>query len=203
VVAIIVAQTFNPEGPLSGVSAPPQQNEIEIGNAHTPDNTQRPPANNAGPSGLTSDPLEPDVSPNFGILGWPSSEYDDVFGGGEPSSPLEKVHARFTEEPRDESWASAMESGISHALVKSDATARITVDYVRCHTTICEVSGFMPDSMENPQLDPRSLLPDDLGEGWWQGRISTGIGEHTYEGEGITRFIIIIAEPRIFLSASE
>lgn len=137
---------------------------------------------------------------NLQTLQWPASEYEAVFSS--PSS-LRKVHENFINEPRDESWASAMESGISQELVRSDETVDITVAYVECRSTICEVAGFMPDRMPNPDPDPYKLFPNDLGSGWWQGRIDMGVGAHTYDGEGITRFIVIIAEPDVFLSASD
>jgi len=200
---VVATQVLKTEAPRRGASVAPQQNEIEIKNAPLAEHAQPVPAINTGTSSKNSGLMAPDTSPDFDILDWLSSEYDAVFGYSEPSSPLEKVHVRFTDEPRDESWASAMESGISQALVRSDATARMTVEYVRCHSTICEVAGFMPDRMKNPQLDPYSLFPNDLGAGWWQGRIDFGIGTHTYGDEGITRFIVIIAEPEIFLSASK
>jgi hypothetical protein len=155
------------------------------------------------PSTKTDSTSSSAASPDSGVLRWPASEYEAVFGLGEPLSPLQKVHADFVDEPRDASWASAMESGISQALVRSDATAEISVAYVECRSTICEVAGFVPDRMQNPELDPYSLFPDDLGAGWWQGTIDMGIGTHTYDDEGITRFIVIIAEPDAFLTASE
>ena len=143
------------------------------------------------------------TSPVPESLHWPASEYEAVFGLGEPSSPLQKVHADFVDEPRDASWADAMEAGITQALVQSDATAKITVAYVECRSSICEVAGSMPAGAHLSRPDPYSLFPENLGEGWWQGRIDMGIGTYTYEGEGIIRFIVIIAEPTTFLAASE
>lgn len=143
------------------------------------------------------------TSPASNSLHWPASEYEAVFGLREPSSSLQKIHADFVNEPRDASWADAMEAGITQALVRSDATAEITVAYVECRSTICEVAGFMPEGAAHSEPDPYSLFPENLGEGWWQGRIDMGIGTHTYETEGVTRFIVIIAEPETFLAASE
>lgn len=121
------------------------------------------------------------------------SVYDVVFGRPEPGNPLWETHLAFTNEPRDESWASAMESGISQHIAKSETSDWATVDKIECRSTICEVLGFMPDAMENPELEPHNLISDGFGLGWWQGvgkEVMTR--QHTYDAEGITRFMLII-----------
>ena len=157
------------EPPQDGQTVAPYQDVTQIANTASTSLEQSASAgNNAAPSDESEKtPLE--TALDFSVLDWPASEYDAVFGQPDPWSPLQKVHARFASEARDESWANAMESGISQALVRSDVTAKITVAYVSCRSTICEVAGFMPDRMTNPDLDPNNLFPDDLGAGWWQG----------------------------------
>lgn len=121
-----------------------------------------------------------------------SSVYDVVFGT-DTYSPLSKVHMHFKREPRDESWASAMEIGIGHSIERSEQTSWATVEQIECRSTICEVAGFMPDNMQNPEFDPYKLFSDDFGVGWWQGPLDMSLRQHTYEEEGITRFLFIIA----------
>ena len=129
-------------------------------------------------------PAEPDL---------PQSVYDVVFGQPQPDNPIEAAHLAFTNEPRDESWASAMESGIREHIRGSEALEWATVDKIECRSSICEILGRMPDSMYNPGLNSQDLISDGFGLGWW-----TGVGmevmsrEHTYEDEGITRFMLII-----------
>ena len=104
------------------------------------------------------------------------------------------IHRAFKEEERDESWASAMESGLGLAIQRSQATNWATIVEIECRTSICEVRGYMPDPMENQELDPGSLLTGDLGAGWWQGSVDMISSTHTYEGEDVTRFVLIIAD---------
>jgi hypothetical protein len=120
------------------------------------------------------------------------SIYDDVFGRPEPGNPLSELHFEFKDEPRDESWASAMESGISQQIAKSGTGDWATVENIECRSKICEVQGFMPDTMEHPELDPHVLLTDGFGTGWWQGGMNIMTRQHTFDGEGITRFMLII-----------
>ncbi len=123
----------------------------------------------------------------------PQSAYDVVFGQPQPGNPIEAAHLAFINEPRDESWASAMESGIREHVRGSDAIEWATVDKIECRSSKCEILGRMPDLMYNPELNPQDLISDGFGLGWW-----TGVGmevmtwEHTYEEEGITRFMLII-----------
>lgn len=58
----------------------------------------------------------------------------------------------------------------------------------------------MQDAMKHPELDPSHLFPEDLGVGWWQGRVNMAVGQHTFEGEPFTRFIVIIADAEVFLN---
>ncbi|MDJ0750147.1 MAG: hypothetical protein QNJ11_11720 [Woeseiaceae bacterium] len=106
-------------------------------------------------------------------------------------------------EPRNESWAAAMESGISTAIASPEPTSPITVEHIECRSTICEIAGYLPDTMGHSDVHPADILPEDIGAGWWQGRIDTGVGVHTYEGEPFARYIIIIADAEVFLNATE
>ena len=122
----------------------------------------------------------------------PESVYDIAFGRPEPGNLLWEIHADFESQPRDESWASAMESGIRLHIVDSEATEWATVEEVECRASICEVRGFMPDAMEHPDLDPYELISGDFGTGWWQGGINVMTRQHTFNSEEITRFMLIM-----------
>ncbi|MGH6947795.1 MAG: hypothetical protein ACREDZ_10745 [Kiloniellales bacterium] len=127
-----------------------------------------------------------------------STVYDVVFGNDD-GSPLSQIHSQFKNEQRDNSWADATESGIRLSIAKSGANDWATVEHIECRATICEIAGFMPDRMQHPELDPRELFPDDFGIGWWQGQIDMALRTHTYDDEGITRFLIIVANTRVFV----
>jgi hypothetical protein len=121
------------------------------------------------------------------------SVYDAVFGQPNPNSPIEAIHFAFIHESRDESWASAMESGIIQNIDRSEATNWASVDKIECRSTICEILGSMPDTMDSPHLHPQDLIPDGFGLGWWTGvgmEISTWT--HSYQDEGIERFVLMI-----------
>lgn len=122
-----------------------------------------------------------------------ASVYDIVFDDNDPYSPLSLVHTLFLAEQRNESWASAMEGGIRGSIVWTEVTSSITVEQVECRFTICEVSGYMPDDMIGLQTDPRDVFSDEFGVGWWHGDYTMVLRQHTYDDEGINRFLIIIA----------
>jgi hypothetical protein len=124
-----------------------------------------------------------------------ASVYDVVFDS-DSSSPLSKIHGAFKREEKNESWANAMEEGIRLTIAKSEAKDWAHVESVECRATICEVAGFMLDTQDNQERDPRDLFPDDFEVGWWQGQgsISMPVRQHSYEEEGITRFLIIVAD---------
>ncbi len=121
------------------------------------------------------------------------SAYDVAFNDDDPSSPLSQVHALFRAQPRNESWASAMEDGIRGSIVQTEATTGITIEYVECRSTICKVAGYMPSVSIEPQPDPRDIFLEQFGEGWWHGEPDMALRQHSYQDEGIERFLIIIA----------
>lgn len=68
-------------------------------------------------------------------------EFDVVFGEPISASPLSLIHARFMHEPRDESWAIAMESGINQAVVRSDVTDPLTIEHVEYRMSNVDLRG--------------------------------------------------------------
>lgn len=132
--------------------------------------------------------------------GRPSSEpslaeesvYDVVFGG--LGGPLQNVYAAYKDEPRDDAWAGAMESGIKLSMEKSQI-AWATVEHVECHNTICVVFGYMHDSADSRERDPYSVLGQSFGDGWWQGPVDMALRQHSYDGEDIRRFAVLITSP--------
>lgn len=177
-----------------------------------PTNEDTFPESQSGPESASSDPLDetagdsinspaPTGSENRTNSQGPTesmqvqSAYDVVFGEPDPSNPLWEAHLAFTVEPRNEAWAITVESSIRSHIANSGANDWATVDKIECRSTICEVLGLMPDAMLNPELDPNNLLGDGFGVGWWQGvgqEVMTR--QHTYDGEGITRFMLIIVQ---------
>jgi hypothetical protein len=175
----------------------PSSNEydtLEIRPVHLPDHS-RPdnpsPEDNAHNAELADEQLASD-SQVSGRTVRIRDAYDVAFGEQQHDDSLSELHHRFKNEPRDEAWATAMESGISQHIATSGSVDWATVEHIECRTRICEVLGLMPDAMENPEMDPYALLPDGFEVGWWQGGLEILQRDHTYDGEGITRFMLII-----------
>ncbi len=96
-----------------------------------------------------------------------------------------------------------MESGIVQAISHTEATSHITVEHVECRSTICEVAGHMPYVASDSEIGPSAIFTEDLGAGWWQGRINMGVGQHAFQDEQVMRFIIIVANSEVFLEVTE
>jgi hypothetical protein len=145
----------------------------------------------ASPPNIPSDGIRTE-NQNDAVQLW--SAYDISFEDSDPNSPLSQIHIQFKNQQRDESWAAAVEAGIRGSINPVAAT-RIgaTVEHVECRSTICEVAGFMPDIMGRSQPDPRDIFVDNFGVGWWQGDFSMAVRQHSYQDEGIRRFLVIIA----------
>ena len=115
--------------------------------------------------------------------------YDEIIGPPTRMTTIPNIHADFKNEPRDESWASAMESGIRHHIANSGTGDWAVVEYIECRSNTCEIAGYSMGGTEN---HPGNLLAGDFGAGWWQGHFNVYSTRHTYEGEEIPRFILIV-----------
>lgn len=100
---------------------------------------------------------------------------------------LPELHAMFEREPRDETWAYAMEAGINDYIANRWAGDGTVVEYVECRSQHCEIAGYVHDGYENKSA---SILGAIRKEGWWQGGNST----HSTGGniDGLNRFVIIL-----------
>jgi len=118
------------------------------------------------------------------------SRYRDLVGplpGDQPSSS--ELHALFENEPRDEPWAYAMETGINDHIATYGAGEATVVEYVECRSRFCEIGGF--ESGDNAG-GFSSTYGDMRRSGWWQAE-----GGSNYilggQAEGGSRFVIIIS----------
>jgi len=116
--------------------------------------------------------------------------YEDLVAQrhGQPRVSFADIHKIFKNEPRDEPWAAAMESGINHYLANSGTGEWAVVEYVECRSKICEIAGYTTGGDDNHHSD---LISDFLRSGLWQGKPithSSGFGN-----TDLKRFIIIIS----------
>ena len=122
--------------------------------------------------------------------------YRDMIGPARPRSlSFSEVHALFEEEPREEAWANAMESGINDYVAMHAADRGLVIEYVECRSRYCEVGGY---AIEGYEADSSLLWGDMTREDWWQGGStyqSQGSGPSDYPGANVDepdRFLGII-----------
>ncbi len=113
--------------------------------------------------------------------------YSEVIGSPQPKRlRVADRHAIFLTEPRDEAWASAMESGISNYLADNASNLSFRVEFVECRSEHCEIAGYVPEGY----LDDTSDLKNGLkNSGWWQGGISSA--STGMEIDGVERIVIM------------
>ena len=113
--------------------------------------------------------------------------YKEVIGRPRPRQlRVADRHAIFLTEPRDEAWASAMESGISNYLADNASNMRIVVEFVECRSEHCEVAGYVHDGSRDYISGLRNGLKNS---GWWQGGISSASTNKKIDG--VDRFVIM------------
>ncbi len=113
--------------------------------------------------------------------------YDEVIGRPQPKQlRAADRHAIFLTEPRDEAWASAMESGINNYLADNASSLKFKVEYVECRSEHCEIAGYVPDGYSDDTGDLKNGLKNS---GWWQGGVSSASTGR--EINGIERRVII------------
>ena len=113
--------------------------------------------------------------------------YSEVIGSPQPKRlRVADRHAIFLTEPRDEAWASAMESGINNYLADNASNLSFRVEFVECRSEHCEIAGYVPEGY----LDDTSDLKNGLkNSGWWQGGISSA--STGMEIDGVERIVIM------------
>ena len=96
-------------------------------------------------------------------------------------------HARFANEPRDEAWASSMESGLSAYIASYGAGQGTVIEYIECRARHCELAGFVSG---DGQLDMAGVLRGVRSEGWWQG--GNKLSQINAFKDGQDRFVVLI-----------
>ena len=113
--------------------------------------------------------------------------YSKIIGQPQPKQlRIADRHAIFLAEPRDEAWASAMESGINNYLADNASNLGFKVEYVECRSEHCEIAGYLPEG----HPDDTGTLKNGLkNSGWWQGGVSSASTGR--EIDGVERVVII------------
>lgn len=113
--------------------------------------------------------------------------YSEVIGPPQPKRfRVADRHAIFLTEPRDEAWASAMESGINNFLADNASNLSFKVEFVECRSEHCEVAGYVPEGYPDDSGDLKNGLKNS---GWWQGGVSSASTGR--EINGVERVVII------------
>lgn len=113
--------------------------------------------------------------------------YSEVIGSPQPKRlRVADRHAIFLTEPRDEAWASAMESGISNYLADNASNLSFRVEFVECRSEHCEIAGYVPEGYLDDTSDLRNGLKNS---GWWQGGVSSA--STGMEIDGVERIVIM------------
>jgi hypothetical protein len=113
--------------------------------------------------------------------------YSEVIGLPRPKRPrFADRHAIFLTEPRDEVWASTMESGISNFLADNASNLSFKVEFVECRSEHCEIAGYVPEGYPDDTGDLKNGLRNS---GWWQGGLSSSSTGR--EINGVQRIVII------------
>ncbi len=113
--------------------------------------------------------------------------YSEVIGSPQPKRlRVADRHAIFLTEPRDEAWASAMESGINNFLADNASNLSFKVEFVECRSEHCEIAGYVPDGYPDDSGDLKNGLKNS---GWWQGGISSASTGREINGVQRTVFI--------------
>lgn len=113
--------------------------------------------------------------------------YEDHIGPQQREVSFADIHHVFKNEPRDEPWAAAMESGINHYLANSGSGDWAVVEYLECRSRICEVAGYKTGSENHPS----ELVEEFMSSGIWHGE--PGIHTSRFGDHRLKRFIIIIS----------
>lgn len=117
------------------------------------------------------------------------SNYREMIGPVRPRQPsFAEQHADFASEPRDESWAVAMETGINDYVASSGATLGLVVEYVECRSRTCEIAGFQPDRNKG-NVGSLYTLPR---QPWWQGGSANSAKLLTQPGDAGKEYFVII-----------
>ena len=106
-------------------------------------------------------------------------------------SPLE-IHAIFEKEPRDETWAAAMEAGIRDHYARFGAAEKTVVEYVECRSKYCEIAGFREKDFSGVT---GRVFSDMTKSGWWQA--DGGDNYISGHADGVDRFVIIVTRYRL------
>lgn len=97
------------------------------------------------------------------------------------------IHNLFKNEPRDEPWAAAMESGINHYLANSGSGDWAVVEYVECRARICEIAGYRTGTENHP----KELVDEFVSSGIWHGNPRVHLDR--FGEQDIKRFMIAIS----------
>ncbi len=127
--------------------------------------------------------IEPDA--NTSPISLPEI-YENHINPQQRTVSFSDIHEIFKSEPRDESWALAMESGINHSIANSGSGDWAVVEYVECRSRICEIAGYMHDD----ESHPRDLIRDFLVSGAWSGTLRAHSSQ--FSDRETNRFITII-----------
>lgn len=117
------------------------------------------------------------------------SNYQEMIGPvrTQPTT-LAEMHANFASEPRVESWAIAMETGINDYIANSSPRLGVVVEYVECRSRTCEIAGYRIDGESDRTASLRMMVQ----EPWWQGGRKSYLGGHWVDG--VDYFVTIFYE---------
>ena len=143
------------------------------------------PGTSAGPISEESEPAEGPNARPFVPANTPL-EYDELIGPPVRSRGARELHATFKAEPRSDPWASAMEAGIAQTVSEHAPGIGLSIEYIECRTTMCELGGVA--SVEDVG-NASALWSEVVQSGYWQG--STRYHMTVGTTAGITRFMVI------------
>ena len=98
-----------------------------------------------------------------------------------------ELHQAFSNDPRDDSWAYAMELGINNHLAAEGAPEGTVIEYAECRSRFCELAGYVQPGFEDRS---RELFEAMSGTGWWQ--LSSSTFTFGAPIDGVNRFVTIV-----------
>ncbi len=113
--------------------------------------------------------------------------YEDHIRPKQRQVSFADIHNLFKNEPRDEPWAAAMESGLNHYLANSGSGDWAVVEYVECRSRICEIAGYRTGTDNHP----KELVDEFVSSGIWHGKPS--VHSKRFGEQNIKRFMIVIS----------
>ena len=176
---------------LALMKHPEQSDEIEITPDPTVVSSVVPFVSVESPAAITDEvPTQPALQfePDFAVspVRLPAA-YEDHIRPKQRQISFADIHSLFKDEPRDESWAAAMESGINHYLANSGSGDWAVVEYVECRSRICEIAGYRTGTDNHP----KELVNDFVSSGIWHGQPSVHLKR--FGDQNIKRFVIVIS----------